>query len=319
MADTIFTYGPDNVAELLATTMSKRPKKDIMDSVFNDIPTFEFLNSEGRVLVDGGATILVDLEVASNTGAKFYSGYDTLDTSAQDNHTTAQYTWKQGAVPVTISGRQARIQNAGESRIHNLLMAKQNNAIKSLRDTINTKMHGASNTSKEIQSLVTLIDATSTIGDINSTSNSYWQSLVTAGGVFASQGVADWRTEYNTLRNRGGRPNKIITTQTLHEAYEATMTPQIRYDSPQGTTADTKFRDLAFAGAMVRFDDDCASGVSYFLDSDVLHLYVHSGTNFILEPFVRPPDQDARVSHFLVGLELATSNRRRLGKVTGQS
>jgi hypothetical protein len=59
--------------------------------------------------------------------------------------------------------------------------------------------------------------------------------------------------------------------------------------------------------------------VSYFLDSDALHLLIAENVNFIYNDFVRPPDQDAKVAQFLVGLELATSNRRVLGKVTGQS
>lgn len=315
--DILHTWGPDNVANLLVSTLEKRPKKEVADAIFNAIPTFEYLNSKGRVMLDGGAGIIINLEIASNTTAKFYDGYDVLDTTAQDNHTAGQYKWKQAAASVSISGREADIQNRGESALMNLLMMKQKNAEKSLRDVINTKLHGASNTSKEIQSLVTLIDATSTIGEINSTSNSYWQSEVKAGGVFASQGVADWRNIYNTLRNKGARSDMVMTTQTIHEAYEATMTPQIRYTNLG--TADTKFKDLEFAGAKVRFDDDCASGVSYFLDSDFIHLYVSENRNFVYNEFVRPPDQDAKVAQFLVGLELGTSNRRMLGKVTGQS
>lgn len=315
--DTLNTWGPDNAGTLLTTTLEKRPKKEVADAIFNAIPTLEYLNSKGQVVVDGGASILTPLEVASNTTAKFYDGYDTLDITAQDNHTSAQYTWKQASVSVSISGREADIQNRGEAALMNMLMLKQKNAEKSLRDTINSKLHGASNTSKEVNSLVTLIDATSTVGDINSTSNSYWQSLVTSGGVFATQGVADWRTTYNTLRNRGGRPDFILTTQTVYEAYEATMTPQIRYASL--SKGDTKFADLEFAGAKVRFDDDCASGVSYFLDSDFVHLYIAAGKNFKYNDFVRPPEQDAKVAQFMVGLELGTSNRRMLGKVTGQS
>lgn len=315
--DTLFTWGPDNVAQLLVSTHSKRPKKDTQNAVFNNIPTFEYLNSKGRVMLDGGASIIVPLEVAKNTTAKFYDGYDVLDTAAQDNHTAAQYKWKQAAASVSISGREANIQNRGEAAMMNLLTMKQKSAERSLRDAINQKLHGASNTAKEITSIATLIDATSTIGDINSTANSYWQANVTTGGVFASIGIATWRTQYNTLTNRGGHPDMILTTQTVHEAYEATMAPQIRYESLD--KGESKFRDLSFAGAKVRFDDQCASGVSYFLDSDVIHLYVSEGVNFTYNDFVRPPDQDAKVAQFLVGLELATSNRRLLGKVTTQS
>lgn len=315
--DILHTWGPDNVGQLLVSTHEKRGKKEVANAIFNRIPTFEYLNSKGKVMLDGGASIVMPLEVARNTTAKFYDGYDLLDVTAQDNHTAAQYKWKQAAAAVSISGREANIQNRGESALMNLLNMKQKNAERSLRDIINQKLHGAANTAKEIQSLVTLIDATSTIGDINSTANTYWQSLVAAGGVFASQGVADWRHEYNGLKNRQGNPDMLITTQTVFEAYEATMAPQIRYTSLE--MGDTKFRDLEFAGAKVRFDDQCASGVTYFLDSDAIQLFVSENVNFIYNDFVRPPDQDAKVAQFLVGLELATSNRRLLGKVTGQS
>ncbi len=315
--DILHTWGPDNVSQLLVSTHEKRGKKEVANAIFNRIPTFEYLNEKGKVMLDGGASIVLPLEVARNTTAKFYDGYDLLDVTAQDNHTAAQFKWKQAAASVSISGREANIQNRGESALMNLLNMKQKNAERSLRDIINQKLHGASNTAKDISSLATLIDATSTIGDINSTTNTYWQSLVASGGVFASQGVADWRHEYNGLKNRYGNPDMLITTQAIFESYEATMTPQIRYTSLD--TADTKFRDLEFAGAKVRFDDQCASGVTYFLDSDSLTLFVSENVNFIYNDFVRPPDQDAKVAQFLVGLELATSNRRILGKVTGQS
>lgn len=317
MADLLFTWGPDYVANLLASTNSKRPKKDAQDAVFNKIPTLEYLNSKGKVMLDGGASIIVPLEVASNDNAGFYAGYDPLPITPTEHLTAAQYTWKQAQSPVTISGREADIQNRGESAMINLVSSKQRNTEKSLKNVINQKLHSASNASKEITSLRTLIDATSTIGDINSTNNSYWQSLVTTGGVFASTGVANWRTHVNTLKLRGGNPDMAITTQTIHEAYEATMTPQIRYTSLD--KGDTRFKDIEFGSTMIRFDDQCQSGVTYFLDSDILSLYVHENRNFTYNEFVRPPDQDAKVSQYLVALELGTSNRRLLGKVTTQS
>jgi hypothetical protein len=317
MAELLFTYGPANIGNLLATTASKRDKKELADAVFNEIPTFEYLNKKGKVSVDGGATILLNLEVAKNDQAGFYSGYDILSTAPVEFATTAQYQWKQAYAPVSISGRESDIQNRGEAALINLLDAKQRNAEKSLRDLINRKLHGSANTVKEVTSLSKLIDATSTVGDINSTSNSYWQSTLKTSGAFATQGIADWRNLKNTLGTKGGKTDLILTTQTVHEAYEATMAPQIRY-TDMGT-ANAKFGDLKFGTAMVRFDEQCASGVAYFLDSDHIFLYVAEGRNFIYNQPVRPPEQDAVVMDYLVALELATDNRRTLGKATGIS
>lgn len=313
--DVLHSWGPDNVSQLLVSTHEKRAKKDVANTVFNNIPTFEYLNSKGRVMLDGGASIILPLEVAKGN-FQFYDGYDILDTRANDNHTAAQYKWKQASAPCSISGREVA-QNRGDSAIMNLLQMKQNNVERTLRDGLNQALHAASPATNDISSLVTMIDATSSIGDINSTANTYWQSEVKTGGVFASTGVANWRNLLNTLRNRGGRPDMIITTQTIHEAYEATMLPQVRYDGVESGNA--KFGDIKFGPMTVRFDDQCASGVSYFLDSDVLHLYINEAVNFKYNDFVRPPEQDAKVAQFLVMLQLGTSNRRLLGKVTTQS
>ena len=317
MSDLLHGAGPDYVANLLATTQSKRPKKEAMDAIFNAMPTLEYLNSKGKIMLDGGADVRIPLEVAKNANAGFYSGYDVLPTTPTEHLTEARYEWKQAQSPVTVSGREADIQNRGEAAIINLVASKQKNTEKSLRDLISRKLHGASNASNEILSLATLIDATSTVGEINSTNKSYWQSYVDTGGIFPTVGIADWRTALNTLKNRGGNPDMIITTQTIHELYEAELSELVRYSSLE--KGDIKFRDLQFGPASVRFDSNCASGVSYFLDSDVLHMFVHENRNFVYNDFVRPPDQDAKVSQFLVALALGTSNRRLLGKVTSQT
>jgi hypothetical protein len=202
MLDVLHSWGPDNVSQLLVSTHEKRGKKEVANAIFNRIPTLEYLNSKGKIMLDGGASIIMPLEVAKNSTAKFYDGYDLLDVTAQDNHTAAQFKWKQAAASVSISGREANIQNRGEAALMNLLNMKQKNAERSLRDVINQKLHGAANGAKDILSLVTLIDATTTIGDINSSSNTYWQAQVKAGGVFNAQGVADWRNLYNTIKNK---------------------------------------------------------------------------------------------------------------------
>lgn len=315
MADTTFTYGPSNVTTLLSLSMEKR-KKDIADAVFNQIPTFEFLNSEGRVLEDGGVSIVAPLMTSRSTAAGFYDGYGELDVTPQDPFTSTQYKWKQAYASISVNGREVA-QNQGAGRIANLVESKQMHAEKSLKDVINEGLHASSPGSEDITSLVTLIDATSTIGDINSTSNSYWQSLVTTGGVFASQGVADWRTTANTLMLRGGSPKLILTTQTVHEAYEGTLVPQKRYAND--STGNARFNDIMFGDMKVRFDGQCASGVSYFLDPNALALYVHENRNFTLDEWVKIPDQDARVTQLFVMLELAAINRRLLAKVTTQS
>jgi len=70
--DILHTWGPDNVGQLLTSTHEKRGKKEVANAIFNRIPTLEYLNSKGKIMLDGGASIVLPLEVAANTTARFY-------------------------------------------------------------------------------------------------------------------------------------------------------------------------------------------------------------------------------------------------------
>jgi len=314
MADQIFTFGPANVTTLLMSTMEKR-RGEIADAVFNEMVLLSWLSDKARVTVDGGATIVVPVMTAANSTAQFYDGFEQLDVTPQEGFTSAQFLWKQASTSVAVSGREDRVQNAGSSVIHRIVTAKQNQAELSIRDIINKGFFATSPASKDIASLVSTIDATSTIGDINSTTNSFWQATVNTGGSFAGQGLNDMRTLWNTLtqRNPVGGPDLLLTTNSVFEFYEGVLQPQQRF---AGKVGNGSFDSLMFKTAPMTFDAAANSGVIYFLNSGVLEFIVSGSTNFILSEFVKPSNQDAKVAQFMFAGELTANNRRKLGKIT---
>lgn len=316
MADTLFTWGPANVTTLLTTTVENR-KGTIQDNIFNDLPTIKFLRDKEKLRLDGGASIVQPLMYAKNTTAGFFQGYDIIDTTPQEGFTAAQFQWKEAATSISVSNREETIQNTGKSEVFNIVKAKMDQAEMSLKDILNTAIFNAAPGAKSLNSLAVLIDATSTIGDVNSTTNSWWQSLVTTSGSFAAQGRSDMLTTWNSLVTRGGGANPvdmIITTPTVHGYYEGSLTPQIRYQSM--TEGNLAFSSLMFKTSPVIFDTACNSGTMYFLNSDALELVINSNNDFKLTEFVKPSSQTAKVAQLVVALELCTNNRRRLGKMT---
>jgi len=313
----LFTYGPGNVSTLLTTTNSAR-HGDIKDGVFNEIPTLSWLMSKGKASLRGGATILTHIRNNANSTASSYAGYDIIDTTPQDEITTSQAEWKQYAASISVSGREERIQNAGKEAVFDLVRSKLDGADRSLRDKIAADLFASSQATKAIRSLVTLIDATSTVQDINSTTYSFWQADSNSGGSFAAQGLSDMRTLWNALAKIPGKlTDLIVTTSDVHGYYEGALTPQQRYQ--QVNEGNASFMNLMFKSAPVIFDNDATSGVMYFLNSDVMDLVISSDTNFVLTDWVKPAEQDAKVAQLLVGLELVTTNRRKLGKITSVS
>lgn len=315
MADTLFTYGPANVTTLITSTQANRDNTDIQDTVFNKLALFEFLNKKKKVY-RGGTQIVVPIQYQNTVPTGSYNGYDLLNTTPTDDLTAASYKWKQYFANISVSGREDRVQNKGKAEVLSIVKSKINGAESAIRNKLNTDLFAASPATNDIGSLVTSIDATSTIGDINSTTYSFWQSTSTASGSFAAQGVSDMRTLWNTLavKNPQSVTDLILTTTAIHGYYEGSLLPQQRYES--NDTGNGSFRDLMFKTAAVRYDAAATSGVMYFLNSDVMEIAIDPSTDFMTTDFVRPSNQDAKVAQILVALELVIKNRRKLGKLT---
>lgn len=317
--DKLFTWGPANVDTLLATTMSVFTDKELNDNIFTGIPTWFYLNEKNRTTKSGGASLLVRLMYAKNGTAQFYSGYDILDTTPQEGLTVAQFKWGRAAASISISG-QEQDQNSGEAEVADLMQDKVTQAMSSIADKIAVQLYASSVNSKAILNLPSFIDASSTIGDISSSSNSWWQSQVKASGSFAAQGRTDWTNVYNTLTTKGqkgGPPDFGVTTQTVYEAYESTLVPQIRYSDTK--LGDAGFENLKFKGMMLIFDPNVPSGECYFLTSKAMKLVVHSKRNFSRTQMVKPANQDALTGQIIWMGQLTTNNRRKLAKFTGMT
>lgn len=317
MAGPLFTYGPANVETLLATTRSafQKSKAFFNDAIFNKIPLLNFLNTKARVTRQGGASILTGLMFGKNTTFKAYTGDETLDTTGQEGLTLGQWQWRNYGGTIKYTGEEIR-QNGAE-KLTDLAKAKTMQAVMSARDTLAGDLFASSQVTKQVSTLPVLVDATSTVADINSTTNSWWQGTVTTGGSFPSQGLEDMRATRDTItqagQSGGSGPDFIVTTAAIKRLYETSQTSSYRYEKTQ--IADAGHENLMFSGAVLEFDPNCASGEMYMLPSDALEFAVHSQADWDIGEFQKPPTQDVWIAQVLWMGNLTTNNRRRLGKI----
>ena len=316
---TLFTWGPANVDSLLASTMSVFSDKELNDNVFQAIPTWSYLNSKNKTTKSGGASILVRLMSAKNATAQFYSGYDVLDVTPTEGMTVAQFKWGRAAASISISG-QEQDQNSGEAQVADLLKDKVTQAMMSIADKLGVQLYAASINTKAILNFPSFVDATSTIGDVNSGTNTWWAATTKASGSFAAQGRSDWTNVYNTVTIQGTRatpPDFGVTTQTVYEAYESTLVPTLRFASTED--GDVGFKGLKFKGMKIAFDPNVDSQACYFLNSDAMKLVVHSARNFSRTPMVKPSNQDALTGQIIWMGQMVTSNRRKLARFSAMT
>lgn len=307
-----------NVGVILSTTL-KKYQKTLTDNIHKSNAVFYQLKKmNGMREEDGGERIVEPLMYGKNTTAKSYSGYEALDTTPQTGIDSAEFNWKQYSVSISISGLEER-QNAGTSRIINLLEAKTTQAEMSLTEALSVGLFsdGTGNGGKNLTGFQAMISASGTYGGISSSANTWWKAGVESSSE--ALGLPKMRTAYNTS-SVGGKdaPTLIVTTQTLFESYEALFTNTAisgggsHFSTPsegRKTMADGGFQTLEFKGVPIVWDEQCPSGTMYFINSKHMKLVMHKNANFKTTDFVKPENQDARIAQILVQGNL-TCNRR---------
>jgi len=305
-----------NFDNLLTTTLANY-RAQLTDNVFTARPLTFKLMEKGRIrMLNGGTKIVEPLIYGLNDTVGSYSGYDSIALTPQTGISAAEYEWKQYAASISISGIE-EAKNNGEQEIINLLEAKIMQAEESLREGFNQMFFadGTGNSSKNWNGLSNLVDSTGTVGGINSSTYSFWQSYKESTATALT--LAQMSTAYNSVSVGNDHPDVLLTTQALFEKYEALLQPQLRYTDT--ATADAGFQNLLFKAAPVMYDEHCTAGVFFFLNSKYLTLVGHSGKWFQQTEFIRPEDLDARYALIMCYGNLTVRNRAKQGKLTAKT
>jgi len=306
----------DAFQTLLATTLANY-RDQLTDNVFSARPLTYFLMDKGRIrMLDGGTKIVEPLIYGKNSTVASYSGYDSLSLAPQEGISAAEYEWKQYAASIAISGIE-EAKNNGEQEIINLLEAKIMQAEESMRESFNQMFFadGSGNSGKDWNGLGNLVESGNTVGGINSSTYSYWQSK--EENTATALTLAQMSTMYNNVSVGNDHPDTLLTTQTLFEKYESLLQPQLRYTDTK--TADAGFQNLLFKAAPVMYDVHCTAGVFYFLNSKYITLVGHSDKWFSQTEFIKPEDTDARYALIMCYGNLTVRNRAKQGKLTAKT
>ena len=323
--------------DLIATTMETYLKTRASDAIFGDLALWSaFIKGKSvSQRKQGGLKIVIPVSYRKSTAVGSYSGSEPLDITPQQVVTLAEQDWKQYFLSVTMAWDEA-LKNSGDTAKLNILKARTVQAETSLADAMNADLFldGTGNSSKKIVGLALAVDSAGTYEGISRTSDTWWSAVQTAaGGVLTMGGSAGLRRFYNDCslgRNRM-QPDLIVTTQIIHEAYEALMDPYMRFTVGGDQQAAFSNQNLMFRRGKFIWDENCQSQVLYALNTSTFNLVemdtrgadvVSSeddrdvGSFRIGEPR-EPVNQDTRVwLAFWMG-NLTCDNPRFNGKMTG--
>lgn len=319
-----------NLSEIITTTLRNRTGK-LADNVSKNNALLTRLRSKGNVKpVDGGRTIVQELEYAENATFRRYSGYETLNISPSDVFTAAEYNYAQAAVAVSISGLEM-LQNSGKNAIIDLLESRIKNAERTLANNIATDIYsdGTADSGKQIGGLQLLVADTptsGTVGGIDRATYSFWRSIsfdaTTDGGAAASAtNIISYMTRVYVQLVRGtDKPDLLVADNNYwrlyHDALQAIQ--RIGDDSDMGKAGwqTLKFMnaDVVLDGGFQGTSGGAPSNHMYFLNTDYLFFRPHRDRNFApLDPDRFAVNQDAMVKLIGFAGQLTASNLRLQG------
>jgi len=311
---------PNSTFTELVTTTFRKHRKEIKDNLSNRNALLKWVRDRGNMTTqgDGGLSIVEPLDYAANSTYQRYSDWDTLNISASDVISAAEFQWRQIALNVVASGRELRINN-GDSRIINLAKSRVKNAIRTFNNNFSSDMYSAGTLTNQINGLQALVAdvGTGTVGGIDSSSFAFWQNTVidasnlsvtpSATTIEGDLMLPAWLA---TDRGPDDCVDLIVADNLYYSYFEKSQVSFKQYNDTQDGGAG--FNSLRYKKARVVYDGN--SGIPaahmYFLNTNYLKLVSHPDADLTVMDEMRPINQDGAVTQILWMGNLTISNRK---------
>lgn len=306
----------------LVTTTYRKHKAKITDNVSNRNALLKYMNRRGNTRVeDGGLTIALPLDYASNSTYQRYSDWDLLNISQSDVLSAAEYQWRQIAINVVASGRELRI-NSGESAIVKLAASRMKNAIRTFQNNFSSDLYSAGSLTNQVNGLQAIVadTNTNTVGGIDANVWSFWQNTVADASDLVTT-ISATNIENGCMlplwlsldRGPDDQPDLIVASNDYYTFFEGSQTSMKRYND--ASKSDAGFVTMKYKHADVVYDGN--SGIPtahmYFINTNYLELVAHKDANMDEMDSLHPVNQDGSVIPILWMGNLVCSNRHLQG------
>ena len=316
------SFANPSISDIVATTIQNRSGK-IADNVTDNNALLKYLSKRGNVKTfSGGNVILQELSFQDNGNTGYYSGYDLLPVAAQDVISAAEYSIKQAATPVVISGLE-ELQNSGKEQIIDLLEGRIKVAEDSLANLLANGVYsdGTGSGGKQITGLGAAcpVTPTNTYGGIDRATWTFWKNqVVDTTGIVASTIQASFNSAYVKAVRGSDHPNLVIVDNVTWSLYMASLQANQRF--MDADTASLGFPTVKYMGSDVVLDGgiggNCPAGTAFFLNTKYIFWRPHSKRNMVpLSPQKRyAVNQDAEVQIIAFAGNLTTSGAQFQGR-----
>lgn len=318
-----------NISDIVATTIQSR-SGTISDNVTKNNALLSYIKKKGnQKTFSGGDVILQEFSFAENGNAGWYSGYENLPIGAQDVISGAQYSIKQAACAVTVSGLE-QLQNSGREQIIDLLESRVAVAESTMANLIAAGVYadGTGFGGKEIDGLkrqVPTDPTTGTAGSVDRGSWTFWRSkkfkaTTDGGAATTSANIIGYMNQLWASLVRGmDHPDLIVMDNAYWNMYVSALQALQRFASSE--SADAGFVTLKYMNADVVLDGGIGGFMTtkemYMLNTKYMFYRPHKNRNMVpLTPGTRySVNQDAAVQLMAWAGNLTSSGLQFQGKM----
>lgn len=263
--------------------------------LYNSTPLMAALLANSQQASGGVSSVTVPVQGAQFVNAQWsdYSG-SFNQPAVQQGAFAAEFNLKLMIAPVPFLGMEGVVQQ--DYAIIPLIEARMNDATNVMLDAMAYSLYNNITNTQQFTGLPLAVDdttsGTSTYGNIDRTTNTWWRSKVYNAGTVNPTRQNMLQYISGTVRNCGEVPSFGVCgmgTWTLlaqdyvgQESY--VITPGSGFDGPSDGP-QAAFRALMVAGVPIYPDPYCPEGTVYFLNTNYLSLYVHEQGSFVFTGF----------------------------------
>jgi hypothetical protein len=295
----------------------------------------------------GGRSLVEPLIIAENDTVGSYRDFDKIPIDPQEGLSAAEFIWASIVGSLIISGRQEFVNAENKTRVLSLLKGKTMQLQLTFTNEFNRQSHsdGTGNGGKDITGFTAGVEngaAWNVYGGIDSNIHLYWRNqwidFATFSGIANLDDTdANYRafrrvltTFYNAMMRNTDKSKLWLTGQGVHEYFEATTVVNERF-TKTGNVSDTRLVNAGFENLMFKqvpiVLDNLVTNTSIVnnatnqhieaFNTEFMKLIIGTGRNFVTTPFMRIPDQDAKVAQTILFCQYTMMNRALQGRMDG--
>lgn len=323
-------FANSSITDIIATTIQSR-SGELADNLTNNNALLSALQEQGNIKTFSGGNVILEEIMYNDTAtdnSNSYSGYEAINISPDSPISAAQYSIKQYADAVSMSGLEM-LQNSGKEATINLLEGRIKNAERTLTNNIALDCYsdGTGSGGRQIGGLAYIIDSTPSTGtvggiDASQTIAAFWRNIafsgVTNGGAaVSSSNIQSYMNQVWVQLVRGADAPDLIVADNIYWRYYLESLQAIQRIASD-EMAQAGFSTLKYMNADVVLDGGVGGGATAstmnFINTNYLFLRPHVDRNFApLESERFAVNQDAMVKLIGFAGNMTCSNRRLQG------